>query len=131
MEHLIGELHQLVDGRSRKPMVSEVIRSRDLDFGGNAGDLPDLIVRWALASPTSIESPTVGRIDPVYSSRRGEHDVKMTGFFLATGPGVVPGALNHPVKLEDFAPTIASLLGASLDDTDGAPIAAVCNSNTM
>ena len=60
-----------------------------------------------------------------------EHDVKMTGFFLATSPGVVPEALNHPVQLEDFAPTTASLLGVSLDDTAGVPTAAVCNSNTM
>jgi predicted AlkP superfamily phosphohydrolase/phosphomutase len=130
MEHLIGELHQLVDGRSGKPMVAEIIRSRDLDLGGNADDWPDLIIRWALASSVSIESPTVGRIDPVYSSRKGEHDVEMTGLFLAIGPEVVPGAIGHPVKMEDFAPTIASLLEVSLDDTDGAPIAEICGSNT-
>lgn len=129
-EHLIEELHQLVDGRSGKPMVSEVVRTRNLDLGENAGDLPDLIVRWAIASPTSIESSTVGRIDPVYSSRKGDHDINMTGVFLATGPRVMPGALNNSVKLEDLAPTIASLLGAPLEDTDGVPIAAVCNSNT-
>jgi predicted AlkP superfamily phosphohydrolase/phosphomutase len=130
LEHLIGELHQLVDGRSGKPMVAEIVRSRDLDLSGNTDDLPDLIVRWAVASSVSIKSPTVGCINPVYSSRKGEHDVNMTGLFLATGPEVVPGALSHPVKMEDFAPTIASLLEVSLDDTDGAPIAEICGSNT-
>ncbi len=123
--HLIEELHQLVDGRSGKPMVSEVVRTRDLDLGENAGDLPDLTVRWAIASPTSIESSTVGRIDPVYTSHKGHHYFNTTGFFLATGPGVVPGVFNNSVKLEDFAPTIASLLGAPLGDTDGVPFAAV------
>ena len=130
MEHLTEELHRLVDGRSGKPLVSEVLRSCDLDLSENAGASPDLIVRWALASPTSIESPTVGRIDPVYSSKKGEHEADLTGFLLAAGPGVVPGALDHPVKFEDFAPTVASLLEVSLDDTDGVPIAAVCNSDT-
>ena len=129
-EHLIEELHQLVDGRSGKPMVSEVVRTRDLDLGENAGNLPDLIVRWAITSPTSIESPTVGRVDPVYGSSKGDHNSDMTGFFLATGPGVIPGALNNPVKLEDFAPTISNMLGDSLEVTDGVPIAAVCNRNT-
>jgi hypothetical protein len=105
-------------------MVSEVVRTRDLDLGEDAGELPDLTVRWAIASPTSIESSTVGRIDPVYTSHKGHHDINMTGVFLATGPGIVPGALNNPVKLEDFAPTIANLLGAPLGDTDGVPFAA-------
>ena len=130
-EHLIEELHRLVDGRSGEPMVSEIIRCRELDLRGIGDDSPDLIVRWALTSPASIESPTVGRIDPVYRSQKGDHDINMTGVFLATGPGVTPGALNNSVKLEDFAPTIASLLGAPLEYTDGVPIAAVCNSNTV
>ena len=130
IEHLIEEFHQLVDGRSGKPMVAEVIRSRDLDLGGSVDDWPDLIVRWALTSSVSIESPTVGSVHPVYSSRKGEHDVEMTGFFFATGPEVLPGVLDHPAKMEDFAPTIASLLGMSLDETDGTPIAEICGSHT-
>ena len=103
-------------------MVSEVLRSCDLDAGGDAGDLPDLVVCWAISSPTSIESPTVGRIAPVYTSHKGHHCIDRPGFFLASGPGVVPGALDSPAKLVDFAPTIASLLGAALEDTDGVPL---------
>ena len=124
-EHLIEELHQLVDGRSGKSMVSEVVRTCHLDLGEYASDLPDLVVRWAISSPTSIESPTVGRIEPLYTSHKGHHRIDTPGVFLATGPGVVPGALDNPVKLEDFAPTIAGLLGAPLGDTDGVPLAEV------
>ena len=52
--------------------------------------------------------------------------VRMTGVFLAAGPGIQPGALKDSVLLEDFAPTIAGLLGEKLTETDGVPIAAVC-----
>jgi hypothetical protein len=39
--------------------------------------------------------------------------------FLAVGPGVVAGASSSPVAVEDFAPTIAHLLGVPLDGFDG------------
>ena len=55
----------------------------------------------------------------------------MIGVFLATGPGVMPGALDKSVKLEDITATIGSLLGAPLEDTDGVTIAELCNSKTV
>ena len=71
----------------------------------------------------------MGSVAPAYSSRKGDHPISMTGVFLATGPSVHPGALDGPVQLEDFAPTIAGLLGETLQETDGVPIAAVLNRN--
>jgi hypothetical protein len=45
--------------------------------------------------------------------------------FLASGPSILPRQLNDFTSVNDFASTIASLLGKSLSDTDGAPIAAL------
>ena len=41
------------------------------------------------------------------------------GFYFVRGPGVAPGPVGAPARAEDFAPTIARLLGVELDDVDG------------
>lgn len=127
VRQLVDDLHGLRDGRSGEPIVAEVVRSTDLDCAGYAGELPDLIVRWSKASLSWIESPKVGRLETlVFDGRTGDHDPAMRGIFFATGVSVPPGLLSDPVRLEDFAPTISSLLGAPPGETEGAPIAAIC-----
>jgi predicted AlkP superfamily phosphohydrolase/phosphomutase len=121
---LTHDLHQLRDGRSGEPMVAQVLSVRDVDYTGYDGEMPDLIVRWAKASVWWIESPKIGRIDPVLSrGRTGDHDPAMQGLFCAVGPRIPPGPLASPVRLEDFAATISSRLGLRLGDTEGQPIA--------
>ncbi|MBI1818550.1 MAG: alkaline phosphatase family protein [Deltaproteobacteria bacterium] len=126
IEQLTYDLHQLRDGRSGDPIVAEIVSSADMDFTGYVGEFPDLIVRWSKASLSWIESPKIGRIEPVVvSGRSGDHDPSMRGIFFAAGPHVTPGLLPDPVRLEDFAPTISSLLGIQLPDTEGRAIPAV------
>jgi predicted AlkP superfamily phosphohydrolase/phosphomutase len=117
------ELHQLVDGRSGKPLVGRVIRRQEINYDGFAGSPPDLVIEWAVHAPEWIESPTVGRLDPIYYNRLGDH--RMKGFFVAAGVTIAPGQLNAPVRMEDFAPTIARMIGLPVGDTDGTPIAAL------
>ncbi len=38
---------------------------------------------------------------------------------MAVGPGIRPGKLERTVDVTDFGPTIASMLGVELLDTDG------------
>jgi hypothetical protein len=88
-------------------------------------DLPDLLVDWNREAPIRcVGSPKIGTIDHVYRlNRTGDH--RPQGMFLASGPSILPRQLNDFTSVNDFAPTIASLLGKSLSDTDGAPIAAL------
>ncbi len=121
--HLSRELHGLKDGGTGKPLVERIIRREDLDLDGYDGDPPDLIVQWAVMDPPWIQSPTLGRIDPIYNNRAGDH--RMLGFMMASGPTVRPGRLDHTVGLEDFAPTIAGLLDLDFPETDGAPVGSI------
>jgi predicted AlkP superfamily phosphohydrolase/phosphomutase len=122
---LIDDLHQLRDGRSGEPIVGEVERAAEIDHEGYAGELPDLIVRWARSSFAWVESPKVGRIEPsLLGGRTGDHSPEMLGMFFAVGPSVAPGRIET-VRLEDFAPTIARLLGLPPGDTDGSAIPAL------
>ena len=121
--HIENELHQLVDGRSGKPLVERVIRRQEINYEGFAGSPPDLVIEWAVKAPEWIESPTVGRLDPIYYNRLGDH--RMQGFFIAAGPTITPGQLNAPVRMEDFAPTIARMIDLPVGDTDGTPIVAL------
>ena len=122
--HLIEELHQLRDGGTGKPLVARVVPSEEIDFTGYAGSTPDFIVEWAEKSPKWIESPTVGRIEPVYiRGRTGDH--RMDGIFFCCGPATDPGELETPVHLEDFAPTIARMMSLPIGETDGTPIDAI------
>ena len=43
---------------------------------------------------------------------------------------VVPGQVRDPVRAEDFAPTMAALLGVELADVDGRPLG-VCTVGTV
>jgi hypothetical protein len=44
---------------------------------------------------------------------------------MAAGPTIRPGRLEDTVALEDFASTIAGLLGLDVAETDGAPIRSI------
>jgi hypothetical protein len=63
-------------------------------------------------------------MDQVYQlNRTGDH--RPRGLFLATGPDLNARRLNHLTSVNDFASTIAALLGTTLPGTDGSPIPAL------
>jgi predicted AlkP superfamily phosphohydrolase/phosphomutase len=110
-------LQSFVDEDTGEPVVETIGRAEDL-FGGGARRtvLPDLIVRWtpsAAARHRRIVSPEHGGIDwptPGHhvQGRSGNH--RGTGFLLAAGGRVPPGATIADGHILDLAPTAYALL---------------------
>jgi predicted AlkP superfamily phosphohydrolase/phosphomutase len=101
------------DAGSGKPIVRQVHRLDDLAPEGEParGRLPDLVVEWAgvpAASAPVIRSERLGeltwRSPRLPSGRAGNH--APDGWFVATGPGIEPGAAaaSHPIV--DLVPTL-------------------------
>jgi predicted AlkP superfamily phosphohydrolase/phosphomutase len=123
-EQLIADLHELTDPASGRPLVREVLRSKDVFSGEHADELPDLLVRWhrdwTIAGATSKKIGCIVREDRT-TKRSGDH--RPEGLFFMRGPGIAAGKLPAPVRTEDFAPTMAALLDFEMPDVDGRPIA--------
>lgn len=116
---LTRDLHALTDVKTGAPIVRNVLRTRDHFRGEYLEQLPDLIVQWETGFPVrSARSNKIGQIaSPSSSVRSGGH--RPLGQFIASGPGIKPGRLNRTIDVMDFAPTLAALLGVSLEDVDG------------
>jgi predicted AlkP superfamily phosphohydrolase/phosphomutase len=124
-ERLAADLYDLVDPTSGRPLVREVLRSREVFFGEHVADLPDLLVQWHRDWPiTGAASPKMGKIvsEDLTTRRTGDH--RSEGLFFMLGPGISPGPYSAPVRTEDFAPTMAALLDVDLPDVDGRPLIA-------
>jgi len=122
-EALIADLHDLVEPASGRPLVREVLRSREHFPGEYTDYLPDLVVRWNRDTPiTGAASSKIGRIvrEDTSTARTGDH--RPEGLYFARGPGIEPGPVRHAVRVEDFAPTVAGLLRVPLPDVDGCPL---------
>jgi predicted AlkP superfamily phosphohydrolase/phosphomutase len=121
---LAKELSALVEAESGRPVVREVLRTRDVFSGEHLDDLPDVLVRWHRDAPIDgVTSARVGRIRGAHvGNRTGDH--RAAGALWVRRPGLAPGP-HPPVSVLDVAPTIATLLGVALPDVDGRPIAAV------
>jgi predicted AlkP superfamily phosphohydrolase/phosphomutase len=124
---LTAMLHELVEPSSGAPLVREVLRTADLFPGERSDHLPDLLVRWHRDRPIGgAASPRIGRLVREDNGRRsGDH--RPEGMFFARRAGLDARSLDAPVAIEDFAPTIAALLGAALADVDGKLIGAVAD----
>jgi|SoiMethySBSTD1v2_1073268.scaffolds.fasta_scaffold143460_2 predicted AlkP superfamily phosphohydrolase/phosphomutase len=117
---LIADLHELIEPASGRPLVREVLRSRDLFPGEYTDHLPDLVVRWNREAPIAgAASPKIGRIvrEDTSTVRTGDHQPE--GLYFVRGPGITPGRVSRAARIEDFAPTIAGLLDVQLPDVDG------------
>jgi predicted AlkP superfamily phosphohydrolase/phosphomutase len=123
-----ADLRQLVNARTGKPMVKDVVRTRkDPSTARRPGDRPsdaDLIVVWSNEPADVVDHPKAGRIGPVPFKRSGSHVHR--GFFMAKGPGIKAGARLPEKHALDLAPTIMSLVGAPMPaHFDGQPILSV------
>ena len=127
VEQLSRDLLDLVHLETGKSVVDEVIRIREIFKGHYIDDLPDLLVKWNRYAPIhAVGSPKLGKIRGTYpGNRTGDHTDESV--FFANGPGIEPRHLNEPVSVMDFAPTIAALLGTTLEDVDGTVIPAIVN----
>jgi predicted AlkP superfamily phosphohydrolase/phosphomutase len=120
---LIADLHELVEPASGRKLVREVLRSRELFAGEYTDHLPDLIVRWNREQPIAgAASRKIGRIvrEDTSTLRTGDHQPE--GLCFMRGPGIAPGPMREAAHVEDFAPTVAQLLGVNLPGVDGRPL---------
>jgi predicted AlkP superfamily phosphohydrolase/phosphomutase len=124
-EELARDLAGLVNADTGRPIVKEVVRTAATYSGPFTEDLPDLFVIWNKLEPVSgLGTEDIGFVRSDYpGNRSGDHSSHM--FFAAQGPGIVPGQMNAPVEVTDFAPTLAAILGVDPADWDGTAIAAL------
>jgi predicted AlkP superfamily phosphohydrolase/phosphomutase len=116
---LTDELKELVNVDTGQPAIREVYKLPDLMQGPFADQLPDLTIRWNSDPPISrIASPRIGEIEMQVSPwRSGEH--LPDGLLVAAGPGTQPGTTAADIRAQDFAPTVARMLGVPLPGVDG------------
>jgi predicted AlkP superfamily phosphohydrolase/phosphomutase len=134
IEQLEKDLLAIVDDASGVPLVTRVMRTKDLYQGEQLDALPDLLVEWnervangstALAggagARVSARSDRIGTITGANDyGRSGEH--RPGGWLIAAGPGVEHGRLDRAPSLLDLAPTFARILGIELPGAEGMPI---------
>lgn len=126
-DDLCDELSQcllyLKDARTGQPMVKDIVRPRRWGIN-NDSKLPDadLVVLWQENSVSDVvDSPDYGRIGPVPYFRTGSH--RSRGFLLAKGPTITPNSELPDGHTLDLAPTILTLMGASIPDYfEGKPL---------
>ena len=119
-DQLEKDLSGLVNARTGKPVVREIVRVRKSPIEDDPKQPPaDLIVVFEEQGPVdTVESPLVGRIGPVPYFRSGAHQAQggcVTNLMYVSGPGIQPGQRsNQPAALEDIPATILSLLRVAL-----------------
>lgn len=122
-DELCDILSKLRDPRSGRPMVHDILRTRDDPMADNV-KLPDadLIVGWQDEFATDVvESPEFGRFGPYPPYRAGSH--RHLGFVCARGPGIIPKSQVKGGHVMDLAPTILQLLDVPVPDYfEGKPL---------
>jgi predicted AlkP superfamily phosphohydrolase/phosphomutase len=115
-------LYRLQDGRSKQPLVKQVVRTRKSPQENDPKlPDPDLIVVWHEIPTDVIDSPDLGRIGPITYNRPGGH--RENGFLLAKGPGIEPGSDLSEGRAVDIGATVLNLMGAKTPDYfDGKPL---------
>ena len=110
----------LVDIDSGRPIVREVIRTRDAFTGEHLEALPDLVVIWASEAPVQgVRSAALGEIRIASPEQRtGAH--RPEGFLAAAGPRIASTGRCARAHIVDLAPTFLHLAGVSgAADADG------------
>ncbi len=118
-DQLTKDLREIVNLDTGKALVDQVIRVDDVCSGPYRRDLPDLFVTWNRQKPIlRIGSPKIGEISRPYpGNRTGDHNAEC--LFVASGPTIPPGRLEHPVSIFDIAPSILHLLGMEFPKAEG------------
>ncbi len=123
---LLGELADLVrslrDAASGRPLAAAVERPwQELPDAAERHLLPDLLVTWAGPRAAEVREVVSDRVpgwrysvpSRLPSGRSGNHLGR--GWFIAAGPGVVPGEVVAGGDIVDLVPTAAAALGLALD----------------
>jgi predicted AlkP superfamily phosphohydrolase/phosphomutase len=123
-EELRREFLALVNPETGTSVASEVYITADVCPGPCQDELPDLVVHWRRVEEVrAIYSPRIGRVKvPELNWRSGDH--RNRGLFIGRGAPFRPALLTEPVSVVDIAPTLAALLGVTLEDVEGRPLSA-------
>jgi predicted AlkP superfamily phosphohydrolase/phosphomutase len=128
---LRDDLLTIVDERTGRPIIRDVVRTKDVVHGARLDELPDLLVVWSDEVPTGsrvvgdgraatirARSPRIGSLTGMNSfGRTGEH--RRDGFCVLAGPGIGPGALPDDFSIYDYAPTFTAMLGVAMPNVPG------------
>jgi predicted AlkP superfamily phosphohydrolase/phosphomutase len=122
VDRLSSDLLDIVDPDSGHPHITRVLRTASIYQGERLDDLPDLLVEWdPRTAKVRAASDRIGVVHEEYRGvRTGDH--RPDGLVFVRGPGIHPGPIEERVHAVDIAPTIATMLGVNLADTDGQPI---------
>lgn len=113
---LAAEISRLVNPRTGKGVVREIIRVRDSAFDLDPKDPPaDLIVVFREDCPLDVvDSPLAGRIGPVPYFRTGSHQAHggvLQNLMYIRSVDIMPGHQSGVARLEDIPATLLALLG--------------------
>ena len=121
-EEITELLYDLKDGRTGKPVIKHVAKTRKFPTDDDP-KLPDadLVVLWDKPATDVVDSSQLGRVGPLTHCRAGGH--RGEGFLMAKGPGIVPGSDLPKGEVVDLPPTILNLMNAPLPDYfEGKPL---------
>ena len=110
-------LFKLRDGRTKKPLVKDVVRTRTLNpLEANDEKLPesDLVVVWHDIYTDVVDSPDFGRIGPITYNRSGGH--RDRGFLMLKGPGIDSESIIQNGRSVDVGATILDLMGVEIPE---------------
>jgi len=121
-DYLSKAFLSLTTSESGSSVVEKVLRTRDIYSGSYIDQLPDLLIMWRRDKPIrSVFSELIGKIDqPDPNLTTGGHTAD--GLVLVAGPQITQTQQLPDAKIEDIAPTIAKILGRTLQDRDGEAI---------
>ncbi len=126
-DRLTEDLLGLLNARTGRPMVRDVIRVRETPLDTDPKKSPaDLVVVFHEDGPVdTIDSPKVGRIGPVPYFRSGSHQshgAELWNLMYVSGAGITPGKVSGGAELQDIPVTILDLMGIAVPGTfDGVP----------
>ena len=125
-EEIMELLYDLKDGRTGKPVVKHVAKTRKFPKDDDP-KLPDadLVVLWDQPATDVVDSSKLGRVGPLTHCRAGGHTGQ--GFLMAKGPGIVSGSDLPKGEVVDLPPTILNLMNAPVPDYfEGKPLIRAC-----
>jgi predicted AlkP superfamily phosphohydrolase/phosphomutase len=123
---LAARLRELRNAETGEPLVSQVVRVHETCHGPALDRLPDLMVVWERSAPIRrVSLPGQGEFEAAQPGRRGDHNSHAV--LYSVGQGGPAQASPGPIRVEDLAPTITTLLGLEAAGFDGRVAAAICS----
>ncbi len=129
-ERLRDGLTALRDPESGEPVVQAVYRREELYEGPFLDLLPDVVFDLGDGPYLASDAPAAPQmLEPLPpGTLQGRH--RLTGVFLAAGPGIREGGRIEGARIVDVAPTVLYALGLPIpEDMDGRPLLEIFDKN--